>query len=46
MIDAIIMDNNIEAQDIFKNILHDRIADALEDKRQEIAQNLYQSNQD
>ena len=42
-VDAIANSNNLEAEDAFKSAMQDKVADALENKRREVANNFVQN---
>ena len=42
-VDALQKGNNLEAEDAFKTAIGDKVADALETKRKEVANNFVQS---
>ena len=42
-VNALQKGNNLEAEDAFKNAIGDKVADALETKRREVANNFVQS---
>ena len=46
MIDDIIAGNNTEAEDSFKNIISSKVSDALDQRKIEVAINIYNNDQE
>jgi len=46
MIDDIIAGNNTEAEDNFKNIISTKVSDALDQRKIEVASNIYNNDQE
>jgi hypothetical protein len=44
MIDDIIAGNNTEAEDSFKNIISSKVSDALDQRKIEVASNIYNND--